>query len=351
MISKGLKDFFLYFLVSFLSFIGLTAFIIVSFVNERWSTVFFERRITNLPLILYLILFSFIIAIAIYSYLKLKEHQKIKKIEDALRMLNEGQYSANIFLRMFSDETPVQVNEIIDRQILKLHEKIMLISEEAVSSAQQASTISEETREEILENERHRIARELHDSVSQQLFAAAMLLSALQEEEDLLPDKLKPQITLIGSIIGDAQSEMRALLLHLRPIKLDGKSLKAGIEQLLIELKSKVPIVISHDVEDVRLTEVVEDHLFRIVQELLSNVLRHSRANTLEVYLKKTEDFYQLRFVDDGIGFDMDKKKESGFGLRNIKERIAGLGGNVRIISFPNQGTSVEIRIPLITGG
>lgn len=351
MISKGLKDFFLYFLVSFLSFIGLTAFIIISFVNERWSTVFFERRITNLPLIIYLILFSFIIAIAIYSYLKLKEHKKIKKIEDALRMLNEGQYSANIFLRMFSDETPVQVNEIIDRQILKLHEKIMLISEEAVSSAQQASTISQETREEILENERHRIARELHDSVSQQLFAAAMLLSALQEEEDLLPDKLKPQITLIGSIIGDAQSEMRALLLHLRPIKLDGKSLKAGIEQLLIELKSKVPIVISHDVEDVRLTEVVEDHLFRIVQELLSNVLRHSRANTLEVYLKKTEDFYQLRFIDDGVGFDMDKKKESGFGLRNIKERIAGLGGNVRIISFPNQGTSVEIRIPLITGG
>src|SRR5699024_7414235 len=179
----------------------------------------------------------------------------------------------------------------------------------------------------------------------------AMLLSALQEEEDLLPDKLKPQNTLIGSIIGDAQSEMRALLLHLRPIKLDGKSLKAGIEQLLIELKSKVTIVISHDVEDVRLTEIVEDHLFRNVQELLSNVLRHSRANTLEVYLKKTEDFYQLRFVDDGIGFDMDKKKESGFGLRNIKERIAGLGGNVRIISFPNQGTSVEIRIPLITGG
>lgn len=351
MISKGLKDFLLYLMVSFLAFFGLTIFITIGFINERWSSVFFERRITNLPLIVYLIIFSFITAFAVFSYFRLKEYQKNKKIEAALRMLNEGQYSADIFLRMFSTETPVQVNEIIDRQILKLHEKIMLISEEAVSSAQQASTISEETREEILESERHRIARELHDSVSQQLFAAAMLLSALQEENSLLPEKLEPKITLIGNIIGDAQSEMRALLLHLRPIKLDGKSLKSGIEQLLTELKSKVPIEITHDIEDVRLTEVVEDHLFRIIQELLSNVLRHSHADTLEVYLKKTEDFYQLRFVDDGKGFDMEQKKNSGFGLRNIRERMTGLGGNVRIISFPNQGTSVEIRIPLITGG
>src|SRR5690625_4205462 len=348
---SALRDFSLYFFVSFLIYTFLAMFIAVGFMEERWRVVFFSRNFTNLPLILYLLLFSFLTAVIVFSYLRLRERQKAKKVEDALRMLNEGQYSANIFLKMFSDETPVQVNEVIDREFLRLHEKIMLISEEAVSSAQQASTISEETREEILEGERHRIARELHDSVSQQLFAAAMLLSTLQAEENVLPEKIKPQVKLIGNIIGDAQSEMRALLLHLRPIKLDGKTLKEGIEQLLMELKSKVPITITHDIEDVKLTEVVEDHLFRIVQELLSNVLRHSHANELEVYLKKSENFYQLRFVDDGEGFDMTQKKDSGFGLRNIRERITGLGGNVRVISFPDQGTSVEIRIPLITGG
>ena len=116
-------------------------------------------------------------------------------------------------------------------------------------------------------------------------------------------------------------------------------------------MKTKVAIKIKHDIEDVKMTEVMEDHLFRIVQELISNLLRHSKATEVEVYLKKTEDFYQLRFVDDGLGFDMNEKKSSGFGLRNIKERISALGGNVRIISFPNQGTSVEIRVPLITGG
>lgn len=345
------KAFFLYFIAAFLFYLFITFFIVFSFTEEAIGAVLFERTFTFLPLIIYLLLFAGLTGIFLLSFLKLNERRKTKKVEDALKMLNSGQYSARIFLNMFSKDTPVQVNEIIDREFLKLHEKMMLISEEAVSSAQQASTISEETREEILENERHRIARELHDSVSQQLFAAAMLLSTVEAESEKLPDHLKAQVEIISRIIGEAQSEMRALLLHLRPIKLDGKSLKKGIEQLLDELETKVPIQIVHDIEEVKLTEVIEDHLFRIVQELISNVLRHAQASELEVYLKKTEDFYQLRFIDDGVGFDMKEQNSSGFGLRNIKERISGLGGNVRIISFPDQGTSIEIRIPLITGG
>lgn len=355
--NKRIKNFTFYLSSSLLVTI-LIAIIIIVFTNQSWDGFLFSKRnstiplsLTNLPLIFYLIVFALINAIILYLYFYINERRKFKKIEDALRMLNEGQYSARIFLNMFAEDTPVQINEVIDREFMKLHEKLILISEEAVSSAQQASTISEETKEEILEQERHRIARELHDSVSQQLFAAAMLLSTVQMEEEKIASEIKPQIDLINSIIGDAQSEMRAMLLHLRPVKLDGKSLKKGIEQLLDELKSKVPINIIHEIEDVKLTEVIEDHLFRIVQELLSNVLRHSEAKELEVYFKKSEDFYQLRFIDDGKGFDMEEKRSSGFGLVNIRERIESLGGNVRIISFPNQGTSIEIRIPLLTGG
>lgn len=349
--ERSFKDFVLYFFVALSIYFLLAVFIVGSFTEASWRLVFFEKRFSYLSLSVYLVLFAFVTSLLVFLYLKLSDRRKMRKIVDALKMLNEGEYSAKIFLNMFSEDTPVQINRLIDKEFLKLHEKLMLISEEAVSSAQQASTISVESREEILEEERHRIARELHDSVSQQLFAAAMLLSTLQTEADELPEHLQPQVDLIGNIIGDAQSEMRALLLHLRPTKLDGKSLKKGIEQLLDELKSKVPITIIHEIEDIKLTEVIEDHLFRIVQELLSNVLRHSNADELEVYLKKSENYYQLRFVDDGKGFDMEEKKNSGFGLRNIRERIAGLGGNVRIISFPDQGTSIEIRVPLITGG
>lgn len=345
------KEYLLFFLATFTLFFVLALFITYFFTDHTILNVLLERKFTYFPLTLILLIFAFLISLIVYLSFKLYENRKAQKVEDALKMLNSGEYSAQIFLKMFSKETPVQINETIDQEFLKLHEKMMLISEEAVSTAQQASTISEETREEILEKERHRIARELHDSVSQQLFAAAMLLSTVQADTNDLPTPVRKQIDVTSKIVGEAQSEMRALLLHLRPVKLDGKSLKKGIEQLLDELKTKVHIDIKHDIEDVNLTEVVENHLFRIVQELISNVLRHAKASEVEVYLKRLDNFYQLRFIDDGVGFDLNEQKSSGFGLRNIKERIAGLGGNVRIVSFPNQGTSVEIRLPIIAGG
>ena len=73
----------------------------LNFTDEKWSDIFLERRITNLPLILYLVIFSFITAFLVLSYFKIKDRRKMKKIENALRMLNEGQYSAKIFLQMF----------------------------------------------------------------------------------------------------------------------------------------------------------------------------------------------------------------------------------------------------------
>lgn len=351
-----IKQFILLLIINF-SFLALGVFFINSNFISQPSTLFIFNRpvvdlpilIEKIPLIFYLVLFVLIYSFLTFLYLSFKERKKIKKIEDALKMLNAGQYSAVIFLKMFSEESPVQINPLIDKEFLKLQEKMILISEEAVSSAQQISQITKESREEIIELERQRIARELHDSVSQQLFAAAMLLSAIQLEGKKLEEEISEQINLVSSIIDEAQSEMRALLLHLRPVKLDGKSLKKGIENLLEELGSKVPIEINHDIDDVKLAEVVENHLFRIIQELLSNVLRHAEANELEVYLKKTEDFYRLRFIDDGKGFDIDQKKDSALGLSNIRERIERLGGNFQLVSFPDQGTSVEIRIPIIT--
>ena len=351
MSKKTFQEYLLYFFSSFITYTFIVIFIVKDYTEDSLIAILFGTSGYTPPLIINILLLALVTGIILILFLKFFEGRKEKRVEDALKMLNSGQYSAQIFLDMFSEDMPHQVNDIIDKEFMKLHEKMMLISEEAVSSAQQASTISAETREEILETERHRIARELHDSVSQQLFAAAMLLSTVEAEADSLPEHIQSQLKVTSRVVADAQSEMRALLLHLRPIKLDNKSLKQGIEQILDELKTKLPIKISHEIEEIKLAEVVEDHLFRIIQELISNVLRHAKATELEVYFRETADFYQLRFVDDGKGFDMLEKKNSGHGLRNIKESISGLGGNVKIISFPGQGTSVEIRIPLITGG
>lgn len=351
MIRTKSFQFLRYFLVFFLLFSSIALFISLSFTNEVWYVVLFQREFTSLPLIFYLVLFSAGIAYGLMVYLKLFERRKLKKVEEGLRMMSQGHYSASIFLDMYSLDTPLQVNKAIDQEFIHLHEKLMMMAEEAVDANKRSNDMSKETKEEILENERHRLARELHDSVSQQLFAAAMMLSALTQQKDRLPEEHAKQLSMVEQIIGESQTEMRALLLHLRPVQLDGKTLKQGVEQLLKELRSKINTTIKFEIEEVSMNQGIEDHLFRIAQELLSNVLRHAKAQELEVYLKKTNETVQLRVVDDGKGFDMTQKKSGSYGLKNIQERISGIGGYVKIISFPEKGTSVEIRIPIVTGG
>ena len=206
------------------------------------------------------------------------------------------------------------------------------------------------TKEEILEAERHRLARELHDSVSQQLFAAMMMMSALNEQaiRDDAPEMQKKQLAMVTDIINASQSEMRALLLHLRPVTLEGKSLKQGIEQLLKELETKIKISLKWDIEEFTMPSSIEDQLFRVIQELLSNTLRHAKADELEVYLNHIEHNVLLRVIDDGVGFDVDNQKAGSYGLMNIRQRISAVGGTLKIISFKNQGTSIEIKIPLL---
>ena len=115
--------------------------------------------------------------------------------------------------------------------------------------------------------ERQRLARELHDAVSQQLFAISMTATALGLL-DKDPQQSRRQVSLIEEMASVAQSEMRALLLHLRPVHLEGKQLVQGLTDLLNEMKQKVPLDIDFDMDEhIHLNKGVEDHLFRIAQE------------------------------------------------------------------------------------
>lgn len=341
------------FLVLFFSFFLLFSFLIIftlsMFTNIDWVSVFLNFN--RFPLVVYLFIFSVLIAFLVVIYLTFVERVKLNKIENALNAMAKGEYSSPIFLKMYSKDLPTQISNRIDKLFLNLHEKVVLMSNEAVNSDEEKIKMNKETKEEILEQERHRIARELHDSVSQQLFASSMMLSAVNQEKEQLPDQVAKQLEMIENITNESQSEMRALLLHLRPIQLDDKTLKQGIEQLLKELSTKISTNIKYEIENIQLPLSIEDNLFRIVQELLSNVLRHAKASELEVYFKKSGETTQLRVIDDGVGFDMNQKKTGSYGLQNIRERISSIGGNVRIVSFENQGTTVEINIPSGIGG
>jgi NarL family two-component system sensor histidine kinase LiaS len=144
---------------------------------------------------------------------------------------------------------------------------------------------------------------------------------------------------------------MRALLLHLRPVALKNKSLREGIEELLIELTQKVTMDINWKLETFSLDKGVEDHLFRILQESVSNTLRHAKASKLEVLLIKREDLVILRIVDDGIGFEVEETKAGSYGMQNMHERALEVGGTLKVISIKNKGTRLEVKVPVMMNG
>ncbi|WP_099223182.1 sensor histidine kinase [Listeria costaricensis] len=314
--------------------------------NGTFYELFFEQKIFYLPVILFVPLTAISAGIIIGAASGYLIKQKFESIDFAIRLLEQGDLDKKI--KSEEEENFTEVQQVY-KQIDQLRDKMKSQTLLTQKIASEKAETSGETKEAILSEERHRIARELHDSVSQQLFAAMMLLSALNEQAAKIGSPvLEKQLKMVESIVNESQSEMRALLLHLRPTQLEGKSLKKGIEQLLKELTTKLPIKVEWQIEDIYLKKGIEDHLFRIVQELLSNTLRHSKAQLLEVRFVNIDQVAVLKVVDDGIGFDMNNVGQGSYGLQNMRERVAEFGGTIKIISFPKKGTSVEIKIPLV---
>ena len=101
-------------------------------------------------------------------------------------------------------------------------------------------------------------------------------------------------------------------------------------------------------IEDVTLDRGVEDHLFRILQESVSNTLRHAKATMLEVLLLERDGFVILRVSDNGVGFDVERTKSGSYGLQHMYERAAEIGGTLKIVSIKNKGTRLEVKVPLV---
>jgi len=265
--------------------------------------------------------------------------QQIRYIERQLRQLYEGQ--------ILIEEDYKDLREV-DKQIDHLQRKITQHIEHAQHLATEQAIEREASLQEIVVEERNRLARDLHDAVSQQLFAASMMMSAITEANYQVSSELKHQLTMVEKMIQQSQLEMRALLLHLRPVQLKGKQLQEGIEDLISELMSRLPIELEHQIEQFPIDKGVENQLFRILQEAVSNTLRHAEAKTLKITLIKREGFIIMRIIDDGIGFDMTEINTSSYGLDTMNERSEELGGSFKVVSLPNRGTRIEVKIPTI---
>jgi two-component system, NarL family, sensor histidine kinase LiaS len=322
-------------------FAALTVSYLLVFPIARLSDLW-NRELMDIPYILFSFSISVVLGVSFGIASGTYWRRQFQTVDSWLFQLEEGQQPEVERSQAFSEI--LSISKRVGKLYKQISEKAMLSQKLATEKAEE----QESRIQEIISQERNRLARELHDSVSQQLFAASMMMSAINETKAPSEDREAKQLKMVEEMIHQSQLEMRALLLHLRPVALKGKCLQEGIEELLIELKQKVTMNIKWKVEQFPLDKGVEDHLFRILQESVSNTLRHSKAEQLEVLLIKRDDKVILRIVDDGLGFNVEETKAGSYGLQNMHERAGEIGGTMKIVSVENKGTRLEVKVPIL---
>jgi PAS domain S-box-containing protein len=196
--------------------------------------------------------------------------------------------------------------------------------------------------------ERQRLARELHDSVSQALYGiglgAQTALAVLERD----PEKVRDPLRYILELADTGQAEMRALIFELRPESLEQEGVVRAIEKQAAALGARYRVAIESAMEsepDVPLA--IKEALYRIAQEAMHNAVKHARPRTIRLQLACRDGLVTLEVADDGAGFDASGSFPGHLGLKSMPERAAALGGQVIVTSSPGAGTQVRASIPL----
>lgn len=268
--------------------------------------------------------------------------ERIDYLSVLITQYANGNYESRVYFTE-KDELTRFGNELND-----LGEKLKSQVKSLRRMADENSELARTAHTSAVIEERQRLARDLHDAISQQLFALSMMSEAALKQIDTNPSLAKEQIAEVAKAAQQSQAEMRALLLHLRPVQLSGDSLTTAIQKLIAEIKQQNNLkIITSISKDLSLSDTVEEHVFRIVQEVLSNIIRHAEADEVKIeMLKKSTDLF-MYISDDGIGFDTETSgKKTSYGLKTMRERTEEIGGTFTIRSKANEGTYIAIRIP-----
>jgi signal transduction histidine kinase len=203
----------------------------------------------------------------------------------------------------------------------------------------------------IREQERIHIAREMHDELGQLLTGFKMDVSWLKKRYSTENPDIKEKLTEMESLVNDAVSFVRKIAAELRPSILDDLGLIPALEWQGREFQKRYGIQVdfSSKVQDLHTTELIATGLFRMYQESLTNVARHSEASRVQAVLQTSATHIDLTITDNGKGFDIDGIGErKTLGLLGMKERAFMIGGNLSINSRPGEGTTVSIRVPKV---
>jgi signal transduction histidine kinase len=206
----------------------------------------------------------------------------------------------------------------------------------------------ERSRELSIVEERNRLARELHDSVSQKLFGLVLSADAARTLLDRDPGAARSELERLRTLAQETMEELRSLVFELRPPSLETEGLAAALRKHVDVLRRVYSTEIHLDVTGTpRRSAELEREVFRIAQEALQNALRHARAELLELRLAAGDGRLVLTVRDDGIGFDPDSPaiRSKRLGLTSMEERAEALGGTLAIESRAGAGTTVRLEV------
>lgn len=203
------------------------------------------------------------------------------------------------------------------------------------------------------EEERKRVAREIHDGPAQSMANIVMRAEFCLKLLDMSPEKVRDELIALQNIVRISLMDVRKIIFDLRPMVLDDLGLAPAIKRYLSNYKEQYGLQVEFLFfgQQTRLDSSVEVALFRIIQEIVSNIHKHACAKNSVVKIEMLNNRVNIQVRDDGKGFDLDKvmsnKEREGYGLIGMQERVQLLNGDINIVTAPGKGTSISISVPL----
>lgn len=247
---------------------------------------------------------------------------------------------------------PVREAEISQSDVFApLYNQLNVLIRERADLKTMRGTLVEQISEAAAQEERKRLARDLHDSIKQQVFSMSVSAAAAYAHLEGNPAAARAALLDVKQSAQEAMVEMRALLQQLSPAPLEKsglvQALREQCEALAYRTGAKVETQFGTLPPDDRLPIGAQETIFRIAQEALSNIARHARAMHVTLALNTEDDAVTLKITDNGQGFDISKAPE-GMGLGNIRSRAQAIGATIALESETGKGTMLNVRIPQI---
>jgi ligand-binding sensor domain-containing protein/signal transduction histidine kinase len=204
----------------------------------------------------------------------------------------------------------------------------------------------EQTKDLAVMEERNRLARDLHDSAKQKAFAALAQLGTARGILNGNGNAVSIHLNEAENLVSDVIQELTFLIQEIYPIALQEKGLETVLREYIFEWENRSDITVQLATRNGhRMPLAVEQAIYRVTQESLANVARHSKAHRVDISLVYSDDSAQLSISDDGCGFDTEKRPQ-GMGLRSIRERVSSIHGTLQIQSAPGSGTRIIVQAP-----